>query len=953
MRSLPSLRQNILRATLPRISILSVIALVVIGTALFLFARQQLLQVHQNYADEFTSNLEQNLQLTAQQLDNIANNDLIINGLIDVEYRDYYLPLFIQSLQITEARDVPVALYDFAGEPLLEKNWQSVPPKVKDIWQEDVMVDLKLFSEITSNGVLLAAPIELVGAAEGALVMYLDNLQWLISAPENPATQFLVDHRGVILASTSEQIYENGKVFTTTDLSGYFYFKTSWEEYTVYSVAPLTLAYSTMLWLIPVAIVAMALVIMSALYSAHLSANLSSSSLRRLLKHLQTEVRQPGSDVRPPENVRELEQIHQAFTRLIQDISKLSLSNSKFSNVIHSMQDLLIVMDNEQNLLLINQRGKHHLEKYQLSPTQVFRAVTDDRSHDNAYHESRYCLEGEKEVAINWHLSPLQNNQGEFIGHVLVGEDVSQRLQLEQDIRIRTQAIEEASVGVSIVDIRNASYPFVYVNEAFQKMLRRTKHELINYSSSELFGANAGEEQLARLMASIEEGVEYENTLLMEHSSDGEQYIHLSLSPIYSNDGELTHYLGIHQDVTAQQEAAIYLEQARKRAEESTQLKSIFLASMSHEIRTPINGIYGMLELLSASKLDDNQRNYVTLAADSTRNLLHIINDILDFSKIEAGKMAIDRQDFDLELLLVKTVAHYQVEGQAKNVPIALHTEECQRPVNGDPVRLRQVISNLLANAVKFTEQGNISVVSHLSSEGEGYRLRVTVKDTGIGIDPNKLKTVFSMFNQEDISTTRKFGGTGLGLSISQQLVELMGGSISVESDKGKGSVFRFDVKLYQPFHKHVADTAATEGQSSTDAATPGMKILLVEDNEINRIVATELLKEFDITVKENGEQAIAELNQNPASFDLVLMDCHMPVMDGFEATRLIRAGEAGERYSQIPIIAMTANAMSGDKEKCLNQGMSDYISKPFSAKDLLSKVSSWQNKRHPLSVTE
>ena len=946
MIHLPSLRRKILQATLPQIALLSFLALLIIGSAIFIAARSHLSTLHENYADSVTVNLERNLDMTARQLHNIASNDLVINGLIDTQYRDYYLPLFIQSLQITQAPDVPLALFNYAGHPLLEKNWQVVPGEFDNVWQNDVLQELSLYTEISENGILIAAPIELAGAAEGALVMYLKSLEWLLNAPLNPATQLVVSEGGTILLSSRPALYPQGSYFDSTAQSGQFLYQKPWRDYQVISLEPVTSAYSNVFWLIPVLIVSIALVLISALYSARLAANMSSASLRRLHRNLQHAARSSELPPRHPEKARELEQIHQAFTKLIQDVSLLSLSNNQFSDVIHSMQELLLVVDNDYQLLLTNQRGELFLQKFQLSPAQLFQSLVQDITENNAGYTAKYSRANEKVLHISWQLAPLQNKQGEFIGHVLVGEDITERLQLEYDIQVRNRAIEYASVGMTIVKTSSPSYPLEYVNQAFEQMTGYRKAELIGNNTYQMLCAQTTQQYADKILAKVLAGKKCEMTLQMRHKDGRLYYNRLSLTPLVDQDNVITHYLGIQQDVTAQHEAARHLEDARLRAEESTQLKSQFLASMSHEIRTPINGIYGMLEALKETRLNDKQARYVSLATESTSNLLHIINDILDFSKIEAGKLTIEQHDFNLAVMLRKIVAHYQVESRAKNVEIVLQEENCHQLVCGDPVRIRQIISNLLSNAVKFTEQGQITVSATLATTADGYQLSLAVSDTGIGIASHKLQSVFSMFSQADISTTRKFGGTGLGLSISQQLVELMGGTIGVESTPGEGSTFRVSITLHGPKNPQLPDTDSTTSLTlREDHLHSELKILLVEDNEINRIVATELLQGYDITIAEDGEQAISQLTHGQSRFDLILMDCHMPVMDGFEATRRIRAGQAGENYQHIPIIAMTANAMSGDKEQCLEQGMSDYISKPFSTQEITDMMSKWQQK--------
>ncbi len=412
--------------------------------------------------------------------------------------------------------------------------------------------------------------------------------------------------------------------------------------------------------------------------------------------------------------------------------------------------------------------------------------------------------------------------------------------------------------------------------------------------------------------------------------------VRINAIPLYNSEETLEYAIAVFEDITKLKEAEFELINARKLAEQSLKIKETFLANMSHEIRTPLNAIIGFTDILSASALPEKEKDFIKIIQTSGVNLLRIINDILDISKIEAGMMTFEVHPLSIRDIFQSLNSMLQGKIKEKRIGLFFSTEDnVPEVLNGDPVRLTQILLNLIGNAIKFTAEGYVTISARLQGVEEGvHTITFFIKDTGIGIPEDKLQRIFERFSQVEHSTTRNYGGTGLGLSIALQLVQLQGGTMSVFSKEGTGSEFYFTL----PFSKGELPALVKEGKGRIDvdfAALQGKSILAVEDNPVNIELLVHMfgLKGLTLDIAHNGKLALGQLSDK--KYDIILMDMELPEMNGYDTTTYIRQ----QMKSDVPIIAMTAHAMAGEREKCLSLGMNDYISKPLNATLLFEKI--------------
>ncbi|MBC7404859.1 MAG: response regulator [Cytophaga sp.] len=601
--------------------------------------------------------------------------------------------------------------------------------------------------------------------------------------------------------------------------------------------------------------------------------------------------------------------------------------------------------------------GPMNVEKdYALLKTQL------DASPHSIQAERLFFHQDGRKICAQINLNLVRNHLGVALHYVAQCQDITERKATEDQLLKFSLAVEQSAENIVITDVHAR---IEYVNAAFVQTHGYSKEELLGKDPKMLSSGNTPSELFADMWRALSQGDVWRGEFSNQRKDGSFMLESVIISPLRQLDGNISHYVSVQEDITAQRRLNNELDSHRyhmeemvmsrtkelaaasELAESANQAKSSFIANMSHEIRTPMNGVLGMTYLALSSTNDPKLRDYLQKIQLSGQHLLHIVDDILDFSKIEAGKMTLESVDFSLFTLLndISGIMASKVVG--RNLILSFDIDpNVSHQMRGDPHRLSQILLNYTNNAMKFTEQGEINIfVRQLNKTPTGWMLRFEVKDTGIGMSKEQQAKLFKSFEQADSTTTRKYGGTGLGLVISKQLAILMGGEVGVLSDVGEGSTFWFTAHLDHASDNQLEESNVIDEQTacaqleSLSNDRGGVRVLVVEDNQFNQQIAIELLEAVQciVLVAENGRQALDLLALEKV--DCILMDIQMPIMGGLEASRLLREMPG---LADLPVIAITANAMKEDRLHCLSAGMNDFISKPFSPALFYSTILRW-----------
>jgi len=531
--------------------------------------------------------------------------------------------------------------------------------------------------------------------------------------------------------------------------------------------------------------------------------------------------------------------------------------------------------------------------------------------------------------------SPLLNELGDVDRQITVVADITARKKAEEEAKMLSLVASNTTSGVVIND-KNGKVE--WINSAFEKITGYSLEDVKNKHLGDALKGELTDVSIIERSRELSRNKQSFEVDLLAYRKDGQPlWISVINSVILNAAGEVDKYIEVIIDITAKKKVEVELISAKEQALQLNRAKDMFISVMSHEIRTPLNAVIGMSNLLTEESLDESQKENLGILKFSADNLMNLINDLLDFTKIETGNVVLEKANVDLRKVVADIANSLQFRANEKNIYIKQHVAPEVPPfIIGDSARLIQILLNLVGNAVKFTHAGGVTIDLGVLEENEkSVRIRFAVSDTGIGIANDKLNTIFESFKQAEEDTTRKYGGTGLGLAISKRLVELHDSRINVESVLGQGSTFWFTITFNKSNSNKISDSNMEMGLN--------LNVLVVDDNQINRILVNKVLQRWGTKVDfaENGQQAIDKVESNK-NYDVVLMDVHMPVMGGLEATEILRA-KTDPYFQQLPIVALTASMLSSEVNEMSNAGMNDFILKPFEPKTLYDKLSKYQ----------
>jgi signal transduction histidine kinase/DNA-binding response OmpR family regulator len=948
-----SIGQVILGKTLPTLFVRAIIATLALLSVLFLIVQDDIETRHENRVQLVESTYNRAISDQQKLLQTISTNSHVINALQNPSsYSSSSLGVYLSSLEFGVIRFADVTVISQYGNVIATSDTLKKQPdfNLKNMpWFNDVIVQKQTYYQAKVDSITFVIPVLSNSETLGAIIAEYESLE--------PFLLFNFEESVVLITNPEQRILytSDRNEFTPFALIDWslvndwrLAFEAEIDDLSIYGLEKSNLYFQEIYKLLGFALISVIFIIFSSLMSARLAGKLAAGTIDQFVSSLNNVKRKTDNGIvkfkLPFTEATELQQLSSEFQHLLKDLTESNLTMQRVSALMNSLNDLLVVFDQDGNITLSNRSFDKFLKATGIPSERALATLFFRRNHSELLDnhtpfppvEKRYLIEesttSNPYKTIHWSRHILMDDEL-ITGVTFVGMDTTKSYELESEIHLKEAAIDGANSGIIILEIEEYFSKIIYANKGIGKLLNIDPKTLEGDLKFFIEHFNINRSAFQRINLATLSGLPVIEVLETNRNSTADLHIELTLSPVtLPRETSKVYYLGILKDVTEQQTTAKLLLEAKQKAEESAEMKSSFLASMSHEIRTPMNGVIGMLDILNESKLEAQQKNYVNIAQNSAESLLTIINDILDFSKVEAGKLEIDNIDFNLSDMLdgfIDSMAH---QAHSKQLELILDTSEIEHQfVKGDPGRLRQIMTNLVSNAIKFTTHGEIIIRARLAFSTSGdLMLEMTITDSGIGIPHEKQAHLFEPFTQVDGSNRRKQQGTGLGLAIVKQLSEAMNGHVWVTSETDVGSTFGFKVQLY---------TSKRTAPNLPVMDIAGRRILVVDDNKQNCQVMCKQLEKWQVETRRasSGLEALEILESDPTAYDAAIIDMNMPSMDGALLGQSIKSQPV---MNQLKLVLMTSISQRGDAQYFANLGFDAYFPKPATSTDIIDALS-------------